>query len=187
MNRPSPFAANGLFKPASHYLNSTANTASELHRRSPSLDDSDTELGKDNAVQEKEIPRSTYLTPVISNESPSVPLIDHSRSPSPFTRSESTAQLEDKVETVTFNQDLEENEPLVTVDLHGRSRATQVLYKDGLGQFFFGTATGWKTYTSLLIFWVGGCHFSLLLVNKSVSEVGPYTFVAAIKPSEGVL
>ncbi|KAL1306082.1 hypothetical protein AAFC00_004202 [Neodothiora populina] len=187
MNRPSPFASKGFFKPAAHYLGSALSN-NQINftgrRRSLSLDDSDTEAGRagikgGGTMDEDEVPRTSYLTPHASTESSAaIPLVDisPSPSPSPLTRVRSAAQSEDDEDYDTGDGD--QGRPLVASSQvsRGRFSAQEVLKRGGLGRFFYGTAVGWRLYLGLLVFWVGGCQLGLLLMNRFIFWTGTYKF-----------
>lgn len=185
MNRPNPFGSNGLFKPPSFYLSAASRNASP-RRRSLSLDDSDTEAGRgrfkmavDDNEPQQSAPSSGFLIPDPTAQSTAIPLVDISRSPSPFARSKSAVQSEDEDDFEVG--DVAQSRPLVTKDSKdSRSKITvtakQVLWKGGVGQFLYGTAIGWRIYLGLLIFWVGGCQFGLLLMNRFIFWTGTYKF-----------
>lgn len=69
-----------------------------------------------------------------------------------------------------------QSRPLVDKGRHvySRTSAKQVLRRGGLGQFLFGTGIGSKIYIGLLVFWVGGCQFGLLLINRFIFWTGTY-------------
>ncbi|THW13184.1 hypothetical protein D6D25_07334 [Aureobasidium pullulans] len=179
MNRPNPFASNSFFKPAASLLGSANTFNTTTRRRSLSLDDSDTEA-------QRHTPEPRY-SPVIMKEAPSgpspelrpsptIPIVSIPRSPSPFATSKSTAQSEDEEEYEMCN--VSQSRPLVAKDnMEGnRSIAQRIFQKGGIGQFLFGTAVGWRVYLGLLIFWVGGCQFGTLLMNRFILWTGTYKF-----------
>ena len=179
MNRPNPFASNSFFKPAASLLGSANTFNTTTRRRSLSLDDSDTEA-------QRHTPEPRY-SPVIMKEapagpspelrpSPTIPIVSISRSPSPFATSKSTVQSEDDEEYEMRN--VSQSQPLVAKDNMGgdRSIAQRIFQKGGIGQFLFGTAVGWRVYLGLLIFWVGGCQFGTLLMNRFILWTGTYKF-----------
>jgi hypothetical protein len=183
MNRPNPFASNGFFKPASSLLGSSDRFTNATRQRSLSLDDSDTEAQ-----------RHTPEPPPIMNEAPTVstlnpnriapsligsPTISHtnvSRSPSPFARIKVAAQSEDDDEYELRN--ISQATRLVAKDnIAGeRSSARRIFQNGGIGQFLFGTAVGWRVYIAFLVFWVGGCQFGTLLMNRFILWTGTYKF-----------
>lgn len=95
-----------------------------------------------------------------------LPLIELSRTPSPYPRSRSGVQSEDE------DDDFEQSStirPLVASDIGSAGRSwRRLLHQGGLGSFFFGTWFGWQVYVGLLVFWVGGCGFGLLLMNRFI-------------------
>jgi hypothetical protein len=183
MNRPNPFASNGFFKPASSLLGSSDSFTNATRRRSLSLDDSDT------GAQ-----RHTPEPPPITHEAPPISLMDSNRhdsdllasrvtppnnispSPSPFARVMSAALSEDEEEHEL--RSISQTARLVTKDNNtgDRSSTQRIFQKGGIGQFLFGTAVGWRVYIALLVFWVGGCQFGTLLMNRFILWTGTYKF-----------
>jgi len=53
-------------------------------------------------------------------------------------------------------------------------KRTRLLQRGGVGQFLFGTDVGWRVYVALLVFWVGGCQFGVLLMNRFILWTGTY-------------
>lgn len=113
--------------------------------------------------------RQSELTPR------SIPLISLSRTPSPNPMPKSTALSEDEDES-DFGT-ISQSRPLVAKDNDsgGRER-TKLFTRGGLGNFLFGTSVGWQVYVGLLVFWVGGCQFGLLLMNRFILWTGTYKF-----------
>jgi len=166
MNRPNPFASRGFFKPPTHYLGSTLNSELAQRRRSLSLDDSDTEKERVvSVVEKKELQRSDYLTQDISAEQSSVPLVDPSRSPSPYTRFDSPKETATEQKTKTpglyVQNKLDEAE-------RGRS-VKQVIKPGGANQSRYGSLK----FLVLLVCWAGSCEFGLLLVNTLIFKERP--------------
>lgn len=173
MNRPNPFASQSLFKPASEYLGAQFGAKPRPHSKSPSLEELDTEIGMlDNTDMDDRVSRSIYqdsteLTPR------SIPLISLSRSPSPYPRNRSAAQSEDEDEFE--HGEVAQSRPLVANDIATGSRERKKFFqRGGLGHFLFGTSIGWQVYVGLLVFWVGGCQFGLLLMNRFILWTGTY-------------
>ncbi|KAL5113671.1 hypothetical protein ACEQ8H_008458 [Pleosporales sp. CAS-2024a] len=106
---------------------------------------------------------------------PPVPLIDlGSRSTSPYPRIRSAAQSEDEDDEYEAASSMR---PLVG---RGAGRAGHarpgILSQGGLGHFLFATWAGWQVWVGLLVFWVGGCGFGLLLMNRFIMLTGIYKF-----------
>jgi hypothetical protein len=106
---------------------------------------------------------------------PGVPLIDiASRSNSPYPRSRSAAQSEDEDDDYEPASSIR---PLVSHDVgRGGSVWRSIWRQGGLGGFFFSTWLGWQIWIGLLVFWVGGCGFGLLLMNRFIMLTGVYKF-----------
>ncbi|EUC44493.1 hypothetical protein COCMIDRAFT_98082 [Bipolaris oryzae ATCC 44560] len=107
---------------------------------------------------------------------PPVPLIDvGSRSNSPYPRNRSAAQSEDE-EDDDF-EPASSIRPLVSSDVGSGGHAFRGFWQQGgPGAFFFGTWKGWQIWVGLLVFWVGGCSFGLLLMNCFIMLTGVYKF-----------
>jgi hypothetical protein len=183
MNRPNPFASNGFFKPASSLLGSSDKFTNATRQRSVSLDDSDTEAQR-HTPEPPPTMTEPFAAPTMDMNNhissltpgPSIPLRDASRSPSPFARTNITAQSEDDEEYELRN--ISQATGLVAKNniVGERSSAQRIFQKGGVGQFLFGTAVGWRVYIALLVFWVGGCQFGTLLMNRFILWTGTYKF-----------
>lgn len=103
-----------------------------------------------------------------------VPLVDlSSRTPSPYPRSRvSGGASEDEDDDVYEPGPSSLVRPLVSaadIGTGGSSSWRRVLRNTGgLGNFFFGTWMGWQVYVGLLVFWVAGASFGLLLMNRFI-------------------
>ncbi|KAL1644912.1 hypothetical protein SLS58_003983 [Diplodia intermedia] len=121
-----------------------------------------------------------------------VPLVDlSSRTPSPYPRSRASASVaasEDEDDDVLYEPGPSSLvRPLVSAaDIgtggsggsgSGASWNMRVLRNNGgLGNFFFGSWLGWQVYVGLLVFWVAGAAFGLLLMNRFILLTGVYKF-----------
>lgn len=68
----------------------------------------------------------------------------------------------------------EQSRPLFAKDIRSGSSVSRMLKQGGIGRFFFGTSIGWRVYLGLLVFWVGGCQFGLVLMNRFILLTGTY-------------
>lgn len=101
-----------------------------------------------------------------------VPLIDiGSRSTSPYPRSRSAVQSEDEDDEYGAVSSIR---PLVGHGRGGASAPRGIKQQGGLGHFLFGTWAGWQVWVGMLVFWVGGCQFGLLLMNRFIMLTGIY-------------
>jgi hypothetical protein len=95
-----------------------------------------------------------------------------SRSNSPYPRIRSAAQSEDEDDEYEPASSIR---PLVS---HGVGRGSHAFrgfwQQGGPGAFFFSTWRGWQVWVGLLVFWVGGCSFGLLLMNRFIMLTGVY-------------
>jgi hypothetical protein len=148
-----------------------SNTHQRTHSQS-SLDDtdhSDVEL-----YAQMESSRKSHSTQNSQADlHPAVLLIDiGSRSNSPYPRIRSAVQSEDEddeYEPASFTR------PLVSQDVGRGSHVFRGFWQQGgPGAFFFGTWRGWQAWVGLLVFWVGGCSFGLLLMNRFIMLTGVY-------------
>lgn len=158
-----------------HHKKSDASysTRHRPHNSASSLDDTD---GSDiEHYAQMEARRSHSQHNSQSDLQLPVPLIDlGSRSTSPYPRSRSAAQSEDE------DDDFEPASSIRPLVGHGSARAGHasrgIFTQGGLGAFLFGTWTGWQIWVGLLVFWVGGCGFGLLLMNRFIMLTGVYKF-----------
>ncbi|GAM89863.1 hypothetical protein ANO11243_079030 [Dothideomycetidae sp. 11243] len=169
MNRTSLFDQK-FFQPAAEYLKQSVTAA---RAQSQSLLGATVELGGDlTAAMDLRQPRSSSkkrneLTPR------SIPLIDISRSPSPLARIRSAAQSEDESDFEI--EDAAQSRPLVKKSANAYSQQAPSIFQRGsVGHFLFGTSIGSQVYIALLVFWVGGCQFGLLLMNRFILWTGLY-------------
>ncbi|KAF2642620.1 hypothetical protein P280DRAFT_467946 [Massarina eburnea CBS 473.64] len=192
MNSSRPFTrtANNFFRPAFSLLNNSPKPA-RSHRSShskktdgytdapyrrknsaSSIDDTDNEDIEHYAAMDHSRARNSS-----SELQPAVPLIDvGSRSTSPYPRVRSAAQSEDEDDDF---EPADSIRPLVAHDVGRGSRGSSfrgIWREGGLGGFFFGTWMGWQIWVALLVFWVGGCGFGLLLMNRFILLTGVYKF-----------
>ncbi|KAF2626171.1 hypothetical protein BU25DRAFT_102613 [Macroventuria anomochaeta] len=191
-----PFARNTskTFRPAFDYLSNISRSAIPLpttakqtskfstaatHRRkttADSIDDTDDDT-EHTATMDNRRSHSRHNSQEAGGRAPAVPFVDMgSRSSSPYPRSRSAAQNEDEDEEYELSSS---TRPLV-----GGGRSTEyergswkmMFRQGGLGSFLFGTRVGWQIWIGVLVFWVGGCGFGLLLMNRFVMLTGVYKF-----------
>lgn len=123
--------------------------------------------------------RFTHRSESRSSQHPQLlaqPLINLSRSPSPFfPRLRSAHQSEDEDEPdYPVDNDGILREPLVAPRTTHIKSSTKFWQKGGLGRYLLRTATGHQVYTGLLVFWLGGCQFGTLLINRFILWTGTY-------------
>lgn len=107
-----------------------------------------------------------------------VPLVDlSSRTPSPYPRSRASGgggTSEDEDDDVYEPGPSSLVRPLVSAADIGSGGSSSSSWRrvlrntGGLGNFFFGTWMGWQVYVGLLVFWVAGASFGLLLMNRFI-------------------
>ncbi|KAH7384577.1 hypothetical protein BKA66DRAFT_81224 [Pyrenochaeta sp. MPI-SDFR-AT-0127] len=152
-------------KKSDAYKPSRKNSASSLD----DTDNSDVEL-----YAQMETSRRSHSTQNSQSELQApVPLIDiGSRSTSPYTRNRSAAQSEDEDDDYEPASSIR---PLVSHDVGRGSHVWRGFWQQGgPGAFFFGTWIGWQVWVGLLVFWLGGCGFGLLLMNRFIMLTGIY-------------
>ncbi|KAF2800145.1 hypothetical protein K505DRAFT_370448 [Melanomma pulvis-pyrius CBS 109.77] len=187
MNSSRPFTrgASRVFRPAFDYLDNFTRAAqlprnpqkptgrsSRRKNSGSSLDDTDHSDVEQYAQMESS--RTSHSSRNSQHElQPVMPLIDvGSRSTSPYPRSRSAVQSEDEDDEFEPASSIR---PLVSSDVgRGGSIARGIWRQGGLGGFFFGTWMGWQIWVGLLVFWVGGCSFGLLLMNRFILLTGIY-------------
>jgi hypothetical protein len=193
MNSSRPFTrtANNIFRPAFSYLNnfprdpqSTSSTkkssAYKPHRKNSASSLDDTDHSDVEHYAQMDGSRKSHSSSNSLNElQPAIPLIDvSSRSTSPYPRSRSAAQSEDEDDDF---EPADSIRPLVSRNVgRGGSAMRGVWREGGLGGFLFGTWMGWQIWVALLVFWVGGCGFGLLLMNRFIMLTGVYKWVLVL-------
>ncbi|GAB7366447.1 hypothetical protein MBLNU230_g8243t1 [Neophaeotheca triangularis] len=194
MNRINSFTGNIPFKPAVNLLSSQQQSKSKTkdnnrrledghgHRRSMSIDDSPPRQRQDGFLGGN---TSTTTDEQLHlhhhhHHPRSIPTITVSRSPSPSLRrirSASQSEDEDYEDLALSNNDAALSRPLVG---HGtstrRGQRAGLWRKGGLGRFLFRTATGHQVYIGMLVFWLMGCQFGLLLMDRFLLWTGTYKF-----------
>jgi hypothetical protein len=160
------------FPPDKHSKKSDGHTA-RRHNSASSLDDTD---HSDVEYYAQMDGRRSHSTQNSQELQAPVPLIDlGSRSNSPYPRTRSAAQSEDEDDEYGPASSIR---PLVGHGAgRGRNAARGITSQGGLGGFFFETWAGWQTWVGLLVFWVGGCGFGLLLMNRFTMLTGVYKCV----------
>lgn len=184
MNSSRPFTrtANNIFRPAFSYLNNVARDnlptnqdryLNKLRRKNSASSLDDTDHSDVEQYAQMDASRTSHSSKnSLSELQPAVPLIDiSSRSNSPYPRNRSAAQSEDEDDDF---EPADSIRPLVNNRLNRGNTSRGVWGEGGLGGFFFGTWMGWQVYVALLVFWVGGCGFGLLLMNRFIMLTGVY-------------
>jgi len=184
MNSSRPFTrtTNNLFRPAFSYLNSlprdlAKKTDNHRVRRKTSVSSlDDTDHSDVEQYAQMDTARTSHSSKNSLTEPQALPLIDiGSRSTSPYPRSRSAVQSEDEDDEF---EPADSIRPLVNHDVGRGGNAWRGVWREGgLGGFFFGTWVGWQVWVGLLVFWVGGCSFGLLLMNRFILLTGVYKYV----------
>ncbi|KAA8565468.1 hypothetical protein EYC84_009328 [Monilinia fructicola] len=160
------------FRPALQYLINTANTnlprtlSNRRRSHSASSLDSDGESGA----------RMSSRNATTSSElHPSIPLINISRSPSPYRPREASSPTSDSDEEYE-NWGTSSRRPFLSQEEPKYTGWRWLLYSGGLGQFLFNTTRGWQFYVGVLVFWLGGCGIGLTVMNRIILWTGVYKF-----------
>lgn len=203
-SRPFARNASKTFRPAFDYLSNnlravqlpttSKHSAAATHRRKTTNDsideiDSDLENNKNSSSGAGKMDRRSHSRHGSGEAGLAAPveLIDvgsRANSPNPnasslhsYPRARSAAQTEDEDDEYELSSS---TRPLVggASFVGGRSMydrgVRMVLRQGGLGAWLFGTWVGWQVWVGLLVFWVGGCGFGLLLMNRFIMLTGVY-------------
>ncbi|KAG4032582.1 hypothetical protein MFRU_006g00520 [Monilinia fructicola] len=98
---------------------------------------------------------------------PSIPLINISRSPSPYRPREASSPTSDSDEEYE-NWGTSSRRPFLSQEEPKYTGWRWLLYSGGLGQFLFNTTRGWQFYVGVLVFWLGGCGIGLTVMNRII-------------------
>lgn len=102
-----------------------------------------------------------------------------SPSPSSRRRGAQSSEDEDEHDYAPSGEDSAQTQPLVRHRRHAHAKAQRskkLWQRGGVGHFLFHTPAGQQTYIGLLVFWVGGCQFGTLLINRFILWTGTYKF-----------
>ncbi|KZM25712.1 uncharacterized protein EKO05_0006046 [Ascochyta rabiei] len=166
------------------------------HRRKTTADsldgtDDDIEGHADSNMDGSRRPRELGRERDLDGLGPTALLIDiGSRATSPYPRSRSAAPSEDEDDyyelsnSNSISNGISNSISIGTRPLVGGGRGAgyerpswkMIFGPGGLGNFLFGTWAGWQIWIGLLVFWVGGCGFGLLLMNRFIMLTGVYKF-----------
>ncbi|KAF1813414.1 hypothetical protein P152DRAFT_457772 [Eremomyces bilateralis CBS 781.70] len=108
--------------------------------------------------------------------SSAIPLVDVSRSPSPYPRSRpGSATQSDDEDDFAVPPSLR---PLVHEqgEFSNRSAWKRVFLDGGFGAFLLSTWGGLQFYVAFLVFAVAGCEFALVVLNRLILLTGVYKF-----------
>ncbi|KAM0123706.1 hypothetical protein ACHAP3_010919 [Botrytis cinerea] len=154
------------FRPALQYLIHTANSnlprTRSNHRKSYSISSLDSDGESGDKMSSRNATTSSELYP-------SIPLINISRSPSPYRPTaasgpEPTSESDEEYD----NWGTSSRRPILSGVEPKYTGWRYALYSGGLGQFLFNTSLGWRFYVGVLVFWLGGCGIGLTVMNRIV-------------------
>lgn len=147
------------FRPALQYLVSAGRPRSNRRQSSSSGSlDSDGEEAR------------SRMPPGTSNElrPASIPLVNISRSPSPFLRRPDSTPNSD-TDDDDWGDNLSPSQwQLLSQDGAKLTGWKRFIYGGGAGQFFFNTPLGWQLYIGILVLWLGGCQIGLTIMNRII-------------------
>jgi hypothetical protein len=149
------------FRPALNYLLSRGRPRSS-HRQSNSSGSLDSE---------SDSPRSRMNNPKSSNEfrATSIPLINISRSPSPFQRRHSGSNPASDTDDDDWGTGRSSSRrPFLSQESGKLTGWRHLLYGGGFGQFLFNTPIGWQFFIAVLVLWLGGCQIGLTVMNRII-------------------
>ncbi|ESZ91950.1 hypothetical protein SBOR_7659 [Sclerotinia borealis F-4128] len=151
------------FRPALQYLTNTANLNLPRTRSSRRRSHSTTSLDSDGENSDKMSRNATTS----SELHPSIPLINISRSPSPYrprAGSGPTSESDEEYDSWGTSS----RRPFLSGEEPKYTGWRWLLYSGGLGQFLFNTTRGWQFYIGVLVLWLGGCGIGLTVMNRII-------------------
>ena len=101
----------------------------------------------------------------------SIPLINISRSPSPFQRRRSGSNPIDSDDD-DWRDRSSSRHPFLPDEPRRLTGWKAFLYGGGFGQFFLTTSIGWQLYIAVLVLWLGGCELGLIIINRIIFSSG---------------
>lgn len=160
------------FRPALQYLINTANSNLPRTRSNHRKIQSVSSLDSDGEAFDRMSSRNATTS---SELQPSIPLINISRSPSPYrprAASDPTSESDEEYE----NWGTSSRRPILSGAEPKYTGWRYALYSGGLGHFLFNTTMGWQFYIGFLVFWLGGCGIGLTVMNRIILWTGVYKF-----------
>ncbi|KAF4624257.1 hypothetical protein G7Y89_g13913 [Cudoniella acicularis] len=99
----------------------------------------------------------------------SIPLINISRSPSPFQRRHSDSNPASETDEDDWGDyPASSRRSLLPEDDYKMTGWRALLYQGGFGQWLFTTQIGWSIFVGVLVLWLGGCGIGLILMNRII-------------------
>lgn len=157
---------NPSFQPALQYLISKVTANSNLprtrsnHRKSYSESSLDSDGESGDKMSSRNATSSSELHP-------SIPLINISRSPSPYRPRAGSGPISDSDEEYD-NWGTSSRQPFLSQEEPKYTGWRWLLYSGGLGQVLFNSTRGWQVYVGVLILWLGGCGIGLTIMNRII-------------------
>ncbi|QSZ36227.1 hypothetical protein DSL72_007353 [Monilinia vaccinii-corymbosi] len=152
------------FRPALQYLINTTNPHLPQSLSSRRRSHSASSLDSDEETGDKMSSRNATTS---SELHPSIPLINISRSPSPYRSQEASSPTSESDEEYE-NWGTSSRRPFLSQEEPKYTGWRWLLYSGGLGQFLFNTTIGWRFYIGILVFWLGGCGIGLTVMNRII-------------------
>jgi hypothetical protein len=149
------------FRPALQYLLSTRPRSNHSKNSSSGSLDSEPESSRSRMF-------SNSRSSTDYRNAPSIPLINISRSPSPFPRRHSGSNPVSDSDDDDWGDSSSTRHPFLPNEPRKLTGWNALLRGGGLGQFIFTTSAGWQLYIALLVFWLGGCEIGLILMNRII-------------------
>jgi hypothetical protein len=149
------------FRPALQYLlNSGKPRANHRQSNSSGSIDSDSDVPRSRMNPKN----STEFRPV------SIPLINISRSPSPYARRASASNPASDTDDDDWGDGRSSSSRpfLLPQEDYKLTGWRALLYGGGFGQWLFTTQLGWAVYIGVLVLWLGGCQIGLTIMNRII-------------------
>lgn len=161
------------FRPALQYLLNSKPRSSN-HRQSNSSGSLDSERDSPRSRMASSNPKSST-----EFRSSSIPLINISRSPSPYARRASNSNPASDTDDDDWGDGhgrSSSQRPFLPPDGYKLTGWRALLYGGGFGQWLFTTQPGWTLYIGVLVIWLGGCQIGLIIMNRIILWTGVYKF-----------
>ncbi|RDL36972.1 Uncharacterized protein BP5553_04405 [Venustampulla echinocandica] len=152
------------FRPALQYLVAATKETPTSHHQTNSSGSIDSDIDGPRS-------RMTSCNPKSSSEfrSTSIPLINISRSPSPYhQRQHSDSNPTSETDDDDWGDYPASQRPFLPEDGYKLTGWRALLYRGGFGQWLFTTQLGWTVYIGVLVLWLGGCQIGLTIMNRII-------------------
>lgn len=111
-----------------------------------------------------------YSNSSLDLRSNAIPLINISRSPSPYpTRQRTSSNTGSETEEEDdWGDQYELQRPFLSQGGTKLTGLARIVHGGGFGQWLFTTNRGWQFYIAILVLWLGGCQIGLTIMNRIV-------------------